>query len=130
MPRGRSQDALRRRWNRSQSQNRNRRHLWEEPVQEQRRDLYRVMNRAITMNWNPVGLHINTAVDILVMVVYVVLVLGVGLWVRRSPEGTAGRWTQAGFINKDRSNVTGFSCCPGLRYGSERQLLSLPLASR
>lgn len=82
------------------------------------------------MNWNPVGLHISSTVDILVMVSYVLLVLGIGLWVRQSPEGTAGPWTQAGFINKDRSNGTGFSCCPGLRYGSERQLLTLPLALR
>ncbi|XP_019565915.2 sodium/glucose cotransporter 1 isoform X3 [Rhinolophus sinicus] len=97
MPRGRSQDALRRRWNQSQSQNRNRRRLWEEPVQEQRHDLYRVMNRVITMNWNPVGLPINSAVDILVMVLYVVLVLGVGLWTILSrSRGTVEEFYLAG----------------------------------
>uniref|UniRef100_A0A8C7BUY6 Uncharacterized protein n=1 Tax=Neovison vison TaxID=452646 RepID=A0A8C7BUY6_NEOVI len=44
-------------------------------------------------NWSTLGSGVSSALDILVMVLYFLLVLGIGLWVRRGPEGRAEPWT-------------------------------------
>ena len=44
-------------------------------------------------SWNALGFGVTSTLDILVMVLYFLLVLGIGLWVRRGPEGKAGPWT-------------------------------------
>ncbi|XP_019490304.1 PREDICTED: sodium/glucose cotransporter 1-like, partial [Hipposideros armiger] len=51
----------------------------------------------ITTNWSPVGSDVNSAVDILVMVLYLLLVLGIGLWTILSrSRGTVEEFFLAG----------------------------------
>lgn len=47
--------------------------------------------------WSTLGSGISSALDILVMVLYFLLVLGIGLWVHRGPEGRAEPWTPGWF---------------------------------
>lgn len=45
-------------------------------------------------HWAVVGSGIDNVLDILAIVFYLLLVLGIGCWVRQSPEGRAGPWTR------------------------------------
>lgn len=49
--------------------------------------------QGITTDWTSMNSSRGHYADILVMVSYLLLVLGVGLWVREGPEGRAGPWT-------------------------------------
>lgn len=46
------------------------------------------------LHWGVMGSDVDNLLDIVLLVFYFLLVLGIGCWVRQSPEGRAGPWTR------------------------------------